>query len=267
MIKMHSGFEDRVNDIIKDIDVMIDYCASSNKFTIDNSVVKDYSAYCKNVFSDSKTLFEDYANLILIYDKLSRAISPVTPDTIRTTLEYEKYHGKNDDRRKNRARQALRSQKILLGIVSFLSLMLILFVEFAPFCGFFSGDNICVGYCDFSKIIFKEIGLPMGFGAIGSCIYSIRAIYMRIREYSLKISDASYYYVRSFIGSLLSVFVLDLMGRLANADLNFGVMIISFLSGYGVEIVYGALDTLVIRLRDVVTGNRVTGPAPSIDVK
>lgn len=235
---------------------MILYCAQSQKFELGSDIIQKYAAL-RTQFNDPQQAATPafLADVIGLYDQLSRLIAPVTPTSIAVAHDFE------SDGLRDPVSRLIRVQiGILLGAL--------VLVVLNPLLANFRLETGKVVVAGFEPWVWQDIFQSFFYfmiGVLASSIYSMRLLYARVRDRTLYITDAYYYIVRNLIGGVMAFafvsyfrpFLGDesVLPSLAQAPVNptdpVAAGAIAFLAGYGVEVIYTALDSMVLRLRDL----------------
>jgi hypothetical protein len=99
---------------------------------------------------------------------------------------------------------------------------------------------------------------PIILGFLGACAYILRTILQGLASQTFVLRDGTTYTLRSILGMILGFLIPNLLEGSNHAFDFLGAVAVPFLSGYAVEPMFGALDTIVTTMRDAVSRN----PAP-----
>ncbi len=235
---------------------MILYCAQSQKFELGSDIIQKYAAL-RTQFNDPQQAATPafLADVIGLYDQLARLIAPVTPTSIAVAHDFE------SDGLRDPVSRLIRVQiGILLGAL--------ILVVLNPLLANLQLDTGKVVVGGFEPWVWQDIFQSLFYfmiGVLASSIYSMRLLYSRVRERTLYITDAYYYIVRNLIGGVMAFAFVSYfrpflgdesaLPTLSQAAIDptdpVAAGAIAFLTGYGVEVIYTALDSMVLRLRDL----------------
>ncbi len=244
--------DDFLQQKINDLQTMILYCARSARFELGGDVLQKFASILSRSAQPGADRAALSADVIGLYDHVARLIAPVTPVSIALGQAFEAGAAGNPIR---------RLIQVQVGILT-VALVLVLL---NPLLANHQAVTAAADALGFAAWIWGDIlqsALYFMIGVLGSAIYSVRQLYSRARDYDLYTIDAQYYIVRDLIGGVMAfAFVSYLQPFLGDESLlasagsapgktnpiDSGA--IAFFAGYGVEIIYTGLDSLVGRLK------------------
>lgn len=246
-----SAPDDFLQQKINDLRSMILYCARSAKFELGADVLQKFASILNRSAQSATDRATLSADVIGLYDQVARLIAPVTPASIALGQAFEAGAAGNPIRRLLRLQVAILSVALILVLLN-------------PLLANHQAVTAAATAAGFAAWVWGDIlqsALYFMIGVLGSAIYSVRQLYSRVRDYDLYTIDAQYYVIRDLIGGVMAfAFVSYLQPFLgddslltsasaAGKDNPIDAGAIAFFAGYGVEIIYTGLDSLVGRLK------------------
>ena len=115
--------------------------------------------------------------------------------------------------------------------------------------------------------IMAVLGLPVLYGALGTCAFVLRTVYAEMVDRSFDARRTGEFMVRIFLGMLSGVSLQWLLVR-EGQPIPGGVTpaVLAFLGGYGVELLFAAIDRILSTVITALRGER-RRPKPSADRK
>ena len=106
--------------------------------------------------------------------------------------------------------------------------------------------------------------LPMLYGALGTCVYVLRVIYTKMGERSFDPSHTGEFFVRILLGTL-SGFTLQwiFFSEAASTGAKITPAILAFLGGYSVELLFSALDRVIMTVKSMIKSEDAASDAVS----
>jgi len=108
-----------------------------------------------------------------------------------------------------------------------------------------------------------SVANPMILGFLGACAFILRRILQGLASQTFVLREGSTYLLRAILGIILGYMVPLIYATVNNKKIDeiglLGSLAIPFLAGYAVEAMFGALDTIVLTVRDAVSRESSTG--------
>jgi hypothetical protein len=116
--------------------------------------------------------------------------------------------------------------------------------------------------------IMAMLVLPVLYGSLGTCAFVLRTVYAEMVERSFDGRRTGEFMVRIFLGMLSGVSLQWLLVR-EGQPIPGGVTpaVLAFLGGYGVELLFAAIDRILSTVITALRGERRSAPKPVAERK
>lgn len=229
-----------LGQLVDDVKILFKYAMETGRVPPGVKSEEIYTICCKTVAQLNE---EEVAKIAQYYEKLNKALTPVTARTLKDT-DPERYKD-----------GTIGKYLWRLGFLVYVLIGVILFINIVEYYSVYAiesespGDPLSL----LNTVIFLLIKLasfivPFAYGTLGACAYILRVTESHLRMRSFDAARIPEHKNRLILGSLsggvIVLFVTDLPGQ-AKASVTVTQAALGFLAGYSIEMLFEVIDRLI----------------------